>query len=146
MSTLPQVFVDAEGAVRSWARSEAGIVAVASTRTFFGIPENYGGAWPILVCQRVGGAPDPNIAPIDRALIQFDCWGSPDKTLGRKAQAASLAAAVVTAARSLQPKTAMGLTAVSFGAEVELGPVWSPDPATDQARYVVDVAFYLRAA
>lgn len=147
MSTmLPQTFLDAEGAVRTWARAHAGIDAIVDGRVFFGVPEKTtAGSWPMLVLRRVAGAPEPSIPPIDRAVIQFDCWGAPAKSLARKAQAASLAAAVVTAARELTAGTDMG-DAVGMGADVDLGPVWLPDPETDQARYVVDVAFYLRAA
>lgn len=144
-SVLPQTFVDAEGAVRTWARANADISALVDARVFFGVPEGVspGDAnWPMLVVRRVGGAPQPDIAPVDRALIQFDCWGA---TRRSKAQAAALATAVVTAARELTNGTEMGSGVVGQGADVELGPVWSPDPETDQARYVVDVAFYLRA-
>lgn len=143
-SVLPQTFTDAEGAVRTWARANATITAVAEG-VFFAIPENYGGSWPLLTLARVGGAPELAIAPVDRALIQFDCWGPPSKQEAGKYLAASLAAAVVTAARQLVNPTSMGTDVAGMGAEVELGPVWSPDPETDQARYVVDVAFYLRA-
>ena len=130
------VFVDVEGAVRTWARANARIVAQVAARSFFGVPD--GGQLPLLTLRRVGGAPDAGEAPVDVALISFECWGR------TKQEAAAVAAALKSAAESVAAGTPMGADVICYGASVELE-LWLPDPKTDRPRYVVDVAFTVKA-
>lgn len=117
-----RTWVDVEGAVRQWARQA---LPSLSGRVFFGFNGAATPTFPQLVLFRVGG-------PDDRCLIQFDVWGS------SKAEAASTAAALATAADALSRYTHGG--ALLHGALVE-GVRWQPDEESDQPRYVVDVMF-----
>lgn len=130
------VFVDVEGGVRTWARANARITGQVGARTFFGVPD--GGQLPLVTLKRAGGASDEGEAPLDVALISFECWGR------TKQEAAAVAAAVKSAAESVAAGTPMGAEMTCYGASVELD-LWLPDPRTDRPRYLVDVAFTVKA-
>lgn len=137
------VLVDAEGAVKAWAKAQTAISAIVGSRVFFEV--NGSAPFPQLVVQRVGGGPLPGEPPIDQALIQFDVWGTQSASgkADGKASASALAEAVRNAAFFMTAETPMG-AAAGLWAEISLGPVWSPDPESGRARYVVDVLFGIR--
>lgn len=135
----PKVLVDAEGAVRAWARANTAIAAAFTGGIYFGPPEGTV-TFPLVRLQRIGGGPVPGDTPIDEAVISWLVWGT------NKAQAAAAAMTLVSQIESMLCGTAMGAGAVGLGARVTLGPVFSPDPDTDRPRYIVDSAFVVRAA
>ena len=129
MSTL--VYVDVEAAVRTWARTHPAITAQVGARTFFALPDDYQPAvkGPALTVALVDDDPH-HASGLDRASLQFDCWGA------TKAEAAAVRLAAVTALHSLVQAT-VGDT-VLCDAQV-VGSLFSPDPTTDPAtpRYVL---------
>lgn len=132
MSSWP----DVEGATRTWLRNHAAVTAVVGARVFFGIPKK-DPTFPLVTVQRVGGGADPSDAPVDRALIQVDCWGGIDASgNGKKAEAT----AVVNAVRTALEAVGTDLTAISgvtlHGATVE-SVLWLPEQGNDRPRYTV---------
>lgn len=123
--------------MRDYLRANAGVTALVGNRVFFGLPARC--AFPAVVVRRVAGGQDPGEAPIDRPLLQIDCWGKP----GNKANAHATAAAVRDALTAIHGRTTQGST-VLFGAQV-IGAVFSPDPETDQPRYSLSVDLTARA-
>lgn len=129
--TQTKTFPDTEGAVRTWLKTKTEITSKVGTRVFFGYPEGTP-ATPLIVLARVGGAPQRSEAPVDVALLQFDCWGT-----GRnKAQATDVMLALVGVLESMQAGVTLDSTTRGFGSAVESSP-WLPEPTSDQARYVV---------
>lgn len=118
-------WVDVEGAVRAWAREQ---LPGLDGRVFFGV--NNAVPDPQVVLHRVAGT-DAD------CLIQFDVWAA------SKAQAASIAAALATAADALSRFTADGV--LLHGALVE-SVRWQPDEESDAPRYVVEVTFTATAS
>lgn len=135
-------YPDAELAVKTWARANTTLQAVFGTpaRFTFGTPRNQAATFPLATLARVGGAPEPGDVPVDAAAISFSVWGD------NKGQAATAAVALVRAVSEIRCGTAAGASAVLLGALVTLGPLWSPDPDDDRARYIVDATFRLRVA
>ncbi len=144
MAVLPYTLVEAEGAVRAWARSLN--ISGLAARVFFGVPET-GAVYPLVLLTRVGGRPMKGV-PIDRALIQLDLLGN--TPTGRRPPSDKFSLSVIatllaSAAESLASGTVMTAGVVCMGAEVENGPVWSPSPVDGRSRYTLDIAFLLRA-
>lgn len=147
MSTT-RTFTDAEGAVHEWALAQPGIVSAARTNTsgrpniYLGLPN--GSPMPAVSIYRSGGAPRPfTDVPVDEPRITFDCWGA------NRADAKALAAAVVSAAESLNDSAAF-MTAAGdrlHSAEVLLW-LFRPDQTSQKPvpRYVVDIRFAIIAA
>lgn len=129
---------DVEGALRSWLRSQSEISAVVSTRVFFGVPDDT--AFPLISLFRLGGTDQTGEAPLDDALIQFDCWGG----IKNKAQAFQVANAVRGVLRAMTPQL-LTPEVYGYGASPS-APFWSPDPEDDRARYVVTASVTARAA
>ncbi len=145
MPALVYAYPECEGAVRAWARALN--IAGLAGRVFFGVPVK-GAVTPLVVLTRVGGRPVRGVA-WDRALIQFDLLG--DAPVDRRPPSdkyalSVIATALASAADSLAAGTLIAPGVVCMGAEVENGPVWSPSPVDGRSRYVLDVAFLLRAA
>lgn len=142
--TFTRTFADVEGGLRSWLRAQSGVSSVVGTRVFFGIPRDEAGqpsaAFPLIVLNRVGGAPQTGGAPLDDALIQLDCWGG----ISNKAQAWAAAKAVMDALESMTPQT-LAAGVYAYGASVE-SVIWLPNPDDDRARYVVTAMVTARAA
>lgn len=139
-----KTFVDAEAAAKAWAKADTAIKALiggSSARVFVdGV--NNDAAFPQLVVNRAGGAPDSGEAPLDVARISFSCWAA------RRGAAGQLAYTVMSSAESMAGPTAMGSGAVGLGAVCVLGPLYLTDQADEQAgrrRYVVDIDFVIRA-
>lgn len=128
-------YAEAEGVVRSWLLTTG--VAPMVTRTdggvsiFLAMPT--GSPIPAVVLSRVGGAARPRKdLPEDQARISFDCWGK------SRAQASSIAYAVMSELDSLSRAQGYTLGSTSLVAAETLALVWQPDPESDTARYVVD--------
>lgn len=144
-SALVFAYPEAEGAVRTWARSLN--ISGLGARVFFGVPVD-GASFPLAVIQRVGGRPVRGV-PIDRPLIQFEVLG--DSPVDRRPPSdkyalSMIATALENASDSIASGTVMSPGVVCMGAEVENGPVWSPSPVDGRSRYTLDVTFLLRAA
>jgi hypothetical protein len=135
-------YPDAELAVKTWARANATLQTVFGTPARFtlGTPRNQSPTFPLSTLARVGGAPDPGDVALDRPAISFSVWGD------NRGQAAQAAMVLVRAVSEVRCGTAAGASAVLLGADVTMGPLWSPDPDDDRARYIVDATFRLRVA
>lgn len=133
-----ETFADVEGGLRTWLRTQPLITAQVSTRVFFGIPDLV--TFPIITVQRVGGGEQDSGAPIDDALIQFDCWGSGSN----KVQAWATTKALIDTLRNMTPQL-LDTGIYGFGVS---GITWffSPDPDSGQARYVVTALVTARSA
>jgi hypothetical protein len=132
-------YPDVEGALRTWLRGQATITALVGQRVFFGVPRKANEAsFPMIVVRRVGGTDDGSEAPVDRALIQFDAWGSLDASgNGDKAAATTLVNTLRALFFTVRGRTALTATVAAFGITVVGGPLWLPDPDNDRPRYVV---------
>ena len=131
-------FPDTEGAIRGWLRDQVAVRAVVGNRVFFGVPKAATEAtFPLITVQLVSTIPDgASDAPLDRALLQIDCWGSIDASgNGQKATCSALVNTVRALLHSITQPTPMGTVTV-FGCNVE-SVTWLPDPANDRPRYSV---------
>lgn len=142
--------VDTEGAVRTWARTEANITAAVDGAVWFATPQSYAdtpgkppfsnapAAW--IVLSLVSEIEEPSDLGMQQPIIQFTCWG---KT---KALAAATSVAVENAAKQLQwgPPVTVG-SAVIQSAAVNHRRLF-PDSVTNLPRYVVDLLFTIRGA
>lgn len=128
------VFKDAEGAVRSWARDVPGLAGV-QRRVFFDIPAD--AAMPLVTVARLGGAPDAGEVPFDYARITFSVWAR------TKFEAVGLVGGLVEALHQMR-YTKVGDVALR-GAVVD-SVLWSPDPDTKAARYIVDATVTVASA
>jgi hypothetical protein len=130
---------DVEGAVRDWLRADPGVSAFVGSRVFFGVPRNARDpqSFPLVTVARVGGAADPNEAPVDLALLSIECWGSIDPSgNGDKAEATAVVNAVRSALEGINGRTALSGFVDAFGV-AEAGVVFAPDPDNDRPRYVL---------
>ncbi len=124
--------------MRTWLRAGTEVSAIVGARVFFGVPRDAKeSSFPLVTVRRVGGGQDTGDAPVDRALIQVDCWGSIDASgNGVKATATAL----VNAVRQRLEAVGTDLTPIS-GAVLHEAAVesvlWLPDPDNDRPRYVV---------
>ena len=129
---------DVEGGLRTWLRADAALVALVGNRVFFGVPRGAVDAtFPLVTVQRIGGGQDPSEAPVDLALMQFECWGTAaDK--GGKAVAWAVVNALRSRLETMRDRTTLATGIDAFGAEV-VSVVWAPDPADDRPRYTLTV-------
>lgn len=133
-----RVFADVEGPVRAWLRASTTVNAVAAQRVYLGTPKGGPQAGPWITLALVNNIPlSGRGVPQTTALMQIDCWAA------ARADAASLAAAVVSAAETLTNGDSVG-NLRGYGASVQRHQ-WAPDPASNVARYSLDVAFQLIA-
>jgi hypothetical protein len=137
---------DVEGGIRAYLRADAGVTALVAQRVFFGVPRR-GALFPLVAIQRIGGGDDPGEAPLDRALLQVDCWGAfsdeAKHIRPNKAGAFALAAAVRDALSAIRGATAIGDSAIAYGANV-VGVQWLPE-LDDRPRYSLTVDVTARA-
>lgn len=133
-----RTFVDIEGGLRDYLRTLTALTNLVEQRIFLGIPSS-GTDFPFIQMSRVGGGPDL-LTPLDNAEISFSCWGAD------KAEAAEVAAALVSELESLQAGTEIASGLKCGGASVLLW-LWSPDTSTDKptARYVIDARITAKA-
>lgn len=132
-----ETFPDVEGALRTWLRAQVSLTALVGQRVFFGVPKGATEVtFPLVTIQRVGGGDDPSTAPVDRPIIQIDCWGSLDQSgNGRKAEATALVNTVRALLQSIE-NTSLTATCRALGTTVE-SVIWLPDPDNDRPRYSV---------
>ena len=127
---------DVEGALRTWLRGRTAITALVGQRVFFGVPKK-ADTWPLITLTRVGGGDDQSQAPVDRALIQIDCWGDLDTSgNGKKADATTLVNTVRAELQAVDRRTALSADVDALGINVETV-VYLPDPDNARPRYVV---------
>jgi hypothetical protein len=152
--TLQETYLPVEGPLRDWLRAYAPTTALgpllgAGGHGFYvGMPGSPAASWwPLVTLQRVGGSPEGGDSPVDLPLIQFDVWGTADQggrdRGGRERAAATLLAVILTAAKTGPVLPGGGKVR---GATCTLGPLWRPDPDTNQPRYEVDVQFTVAPA
>lgn len=132
-----KTFADVEGALRTWLRTQSEITSLVGSRVFFGYPDST--QTPLITISRVGGSPQTGEAPLEDALVQFDCWGG----IKNKAQAAQVMTALLGVLESMTPRD-LDSSTKGYGASVE-SVFWSPDPTNDQARYVVTATVTVRS-
>lgn len=127
------VYPASELAIRAWARSLD--LVDASERVFFGTPKNDALDEPWVVMQRVGGAPEPDMA-VDLPSIQFSIWG----VIGAGTAAVADIAQRLSAAIANVCGAPAG-DAVLKGAHVTLGSRFHPDPTDNRPGYVLEGSF-----
>src|SRR5688500_16412832 len=128
-------YVDAELAVRTWARTHPDLTPVVGARTFFGLPADYlpSAKGPAITVNLIGGSPDAQ-SPLDLPELQFDCWGA------NKAEAAAVRLALLGALHSLTRTTVTTTAGDVILADARVtGSLFSPDASADPVlpRYVV---------
>lgn len=119
---------DAELLVVNRLRATAEVTALVGTRVYTQIPATP--TYPLIRVTRIGGVPAIR-QHLDVARIQIDAWGA------TQYQARTVAA---TAQAAIHAATGTHATGVVSNVEDDLGLTWSPDPDTDQPRYVFAVA------
>jgi hypothetical protein len=127
VETIP----DTEGAMRTWLRAQSNITALVGNRVFLGgIPQQT--AFPLIVLHQIGGADDESEAPVDNAVITFQCWAA------TKASASAVTRALRASLQSIRGATDLDANTRCFGAFVDLT-LWQPDPSAtiNNARYIV---------
>lgn len=132
-----ELWPDVEGGLKTYLVADADVGAVVAGRVYFAVPAEP--TFPLIVIRRVGGGETPTAeAPVDNALIAFDCWGNVrDKMSAYTVKAAVRRALFKIRSRVVLRTPAAGVEGVdAFGASVD-GDVWAPDPADDRSRYVV---------
>lgn len=123
-----RLLVDAELLAVNYLRATAEVAAIAGSRIYTEIPPTP--TYPLVRVTRIGGVPTIR-QHLDVARLQIDVWGQ------TKFQARTLAATVQAAMWAAVGSHAEGVVA---NVEDDLGLSWSPDPDTDQPRYVFGVA------
>lgn len=123
---MSALFKDVEGALRTWTRDVLDPPLLAR-RVFFDVPDN--GILPLVTLARLGGAPDAGEIPFDYARITFSVWSR------SKQEAAGLVGGLVEALHKMRDSK-VGDVALR-GANVD-SVLWSPDPDSKLARYIVD--------
>lgn len=138
MSVETATYAPATTPLRDWLRAQD-VAGIVGTDVYIGgVPG--GAGWPAIALSRVGGFTD---APFDRPLFQFDCWSDPPPD-GSGAEAETVAMALLTLLESTG-RTAISAGVLFLGATGQ-SPVWLPDPASNQPRYVVTAEVTLKAA
>ena len=136
--------VDAEAAVRNWARAETNITGQVGTRTFFSTEIAYpkaalATASPWIVMTLISETFQAGDVGMQLALIQFDCRAT------TKLLAANVATALETAGRLLTFGAPVSVTIPSGTARIAWADVrqkrWFVDPTLNIPRYVVDILF-----
>jgi hypothetical protein len=132
MSSWP----DVEGALRTHLRANTALVtALGGARVFWEIPSDP--PWPLVTISRVGGGQDPGEAPVDRALVSFDCWGDlDDKGRARWRELTAVVNALRSALDAIEGRTTLASGVDVFGVSVA-GVVRSADPNNGRPRYTV---------
>lgn len=126
---------DVEGALRTYFRAWPPLTGLVAQRIYLSLPRD-NVVYPCLDLFRVGGGDDPSEAPVDRALIQINCWGELYANgNGNKTQAAQVAFAVRSGLNALRGRVDVGTVAL-MGSTVE-SVIWLLDPADARPRYAV---------
>ncbi len=125
-----------------WPDVEGGMLTYLKSKltlpkgVYLGIPVGAGKSpnmFPLVTIQRVGGGDDPSEAPIDRALMQFNVWGTSDRD---KARCWNCVAELRGVLSEITGATSLDANVVAFGASVN-NIVYAPDGVDGRPRYVV---------
>lgn len=143
------VLPDAEVVGVQWAIDDPDINTLVGSRVATNLPQDpfpSGQTVPFLTVFRVGGSPEfPFEGLIDRALLQFDCYGAK----GGYREASELARTVVAKLHAFTG-TVVGAgpqnSAWVYGFEVLTGPRRIHEPETGWARYIVEAFINMRAS
>lgn len=144
--TTSLTIVDAEAAVRDWARAETHIAAQVGTKVFFSMPIAYPKAalatlTPWIVMTLVSETFQTGDLGMQLSLVQMDCYGP------TKATASAVAVAVETASRLLSFGNPITVTIPAGTATIAWADPtlkrWFVDPTLNIPRYIVDVTFAL---
>jgi hypothetical protein len=133
--------VDVESFLHDRLSADDELVAVVAGRLSTELPKTFPKSGEARVqFFRVGGSPDPSDGPghLDRPSVQFSCYGS------SKEEAFDVAAAALAAVLELEGATAAGVVVTRVVRN--LGPMWSPDPATGAPRYLLGVILTVHPA
>lgn len=133
MSTWP----DVEGGLRSHLRSVTALTtALGGQRIFWEVPD--APPYPCITIARVGGGDTPGSdAPVDNALISFECWGEIDaQGRGKWRELTAVVNALRSALEDIRGRTTLASGVDAFGVQVA-GVVRAPDPDNGRPRYVV---------
>lgn len=129
---------DIEAGLRTWLKLQPAIIAAVGSKVFFGIPDPRNPSFPLIAISRVGGGPQLGEAPLDDAIIQFDCWGS------NKGSACQVSLALIGVLDELESNQ-MGSDAFGYGVNVESS-VGIPDSGSKTYRYSVTGIVTARAS
>ena len=125
--------VDAERLTSTWLRSRTSITSIVADRVYTATPENP--TFPLMRINQYGGSPVfSKPLYLDRAAMQFDCYG------GAKVLARQLADAVRSELAAMVGSHSLGVvTSVEFG-EMRYLPDDSYSPA--KPRWIVEAVVY----
>lgn len=126
-------FPDTEGALRSWLREQEQLTDLVAKRIFLGVPTN--ATFPLISIQQVGGGPQAGEAPVEDALIQFDCWAYGREGHWNKVQLAEVKN-VLTGLLQAMNNVALDSSTTGYGAKV-LSVVATTDQPDGRPRYIV---------
>lgn len=127
---------DVEVLLKEWARADADISAIVSSRVGTRLPKDP--TMPYLTVFRVGGQPQGTEgASVDEALVQWDCYGPAKTRVPDYATASLLARTVVEKAEGSGTYNGTGGSILAM--RVVNGPRRQDEPATGWARYIVDM-------
>jgi hypothetical protein len=131
--------VDAEDIAKEWlaGTSVAPLVMKNGKPMIFeampkGTASNPAPPMPVIVLQRVGGAPLPLDPYVDQARISFQVWAK------QRSQAKAIAIALIAELESIIYTGPVDTSKGRLESATTVNNVWMPDPASDTSRYVVD--------
>lgn len=134
MSSWP----DVEGGLRTYLRADSALTtALGGQRVFWDTPDDP--PYPHIALRRVGGgdsAPTSD-APVDAALMSFECWGELDaKGRPKWRELMTVVNALRSALEAIRGRTTLASGVDAFGVQVA-GVVRAPDPDNGRPRYSV---------
>lgn len=134
MSSWP----DVEGAMKDYLRGLGTLTtALGGQRIFWESPKNP--PYPHIVITRVGGGDQvpSSDAPVDGALLSFDCWGEMDsKGRGQWRELVAVVNTLRSALEQIRGRTTLASGVDAFGVQLA-GVVRAPDPDNGRPRYTV---------
>lgn len=128
---------DVEGGLRTYLRTVSALTtALGGQRVFWEVPANP--PYPCITVTRIGGGETPGSdAPIDNALISFDCWGDFDAAgRGKWRELMTVVNTLRSALEQVRGRTTLATGVHAFGIAVA-GVVRAPDPDNGRPRYTV---------
>lgn len=131
---------DLEGALRTYLRADANLASLVGNRVFFGVPRGATEeSYPLVMITRTGGGQAPGDAPLDLALIQFDCYGKlSDVAGGGRGPTTRVALAVRKALSTIRGRVELTPGVTVFDPRV-VSMFYSPLGADDRPRYILTV-------
>lgn len=138
MTAVGETWPDIEGALRTYLRNDVNLASLVGNRVFFGVPRAANeDSYPLVMITRTGGGQDVGEAPLDLALIQFDCYGKKsDVEGGGRYPITQVALAVKKALSTIRGRTVLAPGVTAFDARI-VSHFYSPLSADDRPRYIV---------